>query len=167
MYRVTYSGANDNVTALSTLGNWSSEEIGNTVTASPATNGNGQTFQGNCYGVVANEDQIVNSEATLYVTDIVNHVIWKVTRNLSAFGDGRDWDWVIFAGTAGTAGNVDGIGLAAEFNQPTGITYDGAGLLYVNDFGSRTMRTIDTTTANVVTFFGVNGVGAHVNQFNF
>jgi hypothetical protein len=41
MYRVTYSGANDNVTALSTLGNWSSEEIGNTATASPATNGNG------------------------------------------------------------------------------------------------------------------------------
>jgi hypothetical protein len=110
---------------------------------------------------------LVNAEPTLYVTDDTNHVIWVVTSNLSAFGDGRDWDWSIWAGTAGTAGNVDGIGLAAQLNTPRGIIYDGSGLLYVNCFGARTMRTIDTTTANVVTFFGVDGVGAHVDQFLF
>ena len=167
LYRVTYSGVNNNATALATSGNWASEEIGATAITIPAANGNGQTFQGRCFGVAIDNDTTVNSEPVVYVTDNTNHVIWQVTRNASAFGDGRDWDWVIFAGTSGVAGNVDGIGLAAQFNTPTGIVCDGAGALYVNDSGSRTMRKITISTADVVTFFGVDGIGAHVDQFPF
>jgi hypothetical protein len=167
LYRLTYSGANNNATALTTVGNWSNEEIGATATVSPALNGDGQTFQGHAYGVAIDEDNPVNGQPTLYATDDANHVIWEITHKGTAFGDGRDWDWLIIAGTAGTAGNVDAIGLAAEFNVPTGIIYDGAGFLYVNDFGSRTMRKINISTLDVETFFGQAGVGAHVDQFPY
>lgn len=55
----------------------------------------------------------------------------------------------IVAGSATETGATDASGATARFNNPTGITIDSAGNLYVVDRGNRTIRKI--TTAGVVT----------------
>ncbi len=54
-----------------------------------------------------------------------------------------------FAGTAGTSGYVNGIGTAAVLFEPVGITFDGAGTLFVIERGTGTLRTIVLATAEV------------------
>lgn len=46
------------------------------------------------------------------------------------------------AGAANTAGFADGVGAAAKFNNPQGLTLDAQGNLYVADFGNNTIRKI-------------------------
>jgi hypothetical protein len=61
---------------------------------------------------------------------------------------------VIIAGTTGSAGEVDsGTGTSAKFNGPAGITYDGAGNLYVADALGKTIRKVSTTSPYAVTTF--------------
>jgi sugar lactone lactonase YvrE len=60
------------------------------------------------------------------------------------------------AGTALATGSVDGTGLAARFNQPWGITTDGANL-YVADTYNQTIRKIVIATAAVTTIAGTAG----------
>lgn len=60
------------------------------------------------------------------------------------------------AGTAGPAGNVDGMGTAARFNGPTGIAVDIAGYVYVADTGNDTIRKISPVGA-VSTLAGMAG----------
>jgi sugar lactone lactonase YvrE len=70
------------------------------------------------------------------------------------------------AGADRKAGSEDGIGLAAQFHQPLGITVDSAGNLYVADMGNAAIRKI--TPAGVVTTYAgrvrrggyADGVGA-------
>ncbi len=85
--------------------------------------------------------------SNLYVTDSYYHVIRKITSG----GVVTTW-----AGTVGTAGAVDDIGTAAQFNTPMGITYAN-GFLYVADYGNHTIRQIPTSSANVVTLAGSAG----------
>ncbi len=95
----------------------------------------------------------------LYVVDIANNAIRKV---VIATGE-----VTTFAGLAGgPTGTADGIGAAAGFNQPYGITSDGTNL-YVADSGNQTIRKIVIETGDVSTLAGtagamdvVNGVGA-------
>lgn len=47
-----------------------------------------------------------------------------------------------YAGTPTVSGTSDGTGSAARFNDPTGITVDGLGNVYVADFGNDTVRKI-------------------------
>ena len=54
-----------------------------------------------------------------------------------------------FAGPAGGAGSDDGIGSAAHFNSPAGVTADSGGNVYVADTSNHTIRKI--TPAGVVT----------------
>lgn len=61
-----------------------------------------------------------------------------------------------FAGTAGAAGTADGLGTAARFNSPRGVTVDSAGTIYVANNGSHTIRKI-TVGGMVTTFAGVAG----------
>ena len=91
----------------------------------------------------------VDGAGTVYVADYGNQMIRKIT----AAGN-----VTTLAGNAGVSGAADGIGTAATFNNPSGITVDGAGNLYVTDAGGNTIRMI--TPAGVVTTIA-GTAGAH------
>lgn len=62
-----------------------------------------------------------------------------------------------FAGIEGRGcGSADGVGSAASFCGPNGLTYDGMGSLFVTD--NQTVRRIDLATALVTTLAGSPGV---------
>jgi DNA-binding beta-propeller fold protein YncE len=50
--------------------------------------------------------------------------------------------------------NVDDIGAAARFDEPTGIAFDGDHTLYVADRAQYTLRSVDMTTKQVTTIAG-------------
>lgn len=58
-----------------------------------------------------------------------------------------------FAGTSGSSGFVDGVGNAARFSLPQGMTSDGANL-YVADYLNNVIRKIDPATRTVSLFAG-------------
>lgn len=76
----------------------------------------------------------VDVNGNVYVSDAVNNNIRKVTpagQVTTLAGSGR-------------AASNDGIGIAASFHGPGGITLDASGTLYVSDSGSRKIRKIST-----------------------
>jgi len=87
----------------------------------------------------------VDAAGNVYVTDIGNHNIRKITAGGSV---------TTIAGNAGVAGSLDGTGTAALFSFPQGITVDGAGTIYVADTNNSTIRRISTSGA-VTTLAGV------------
>jgi sugar lactone lactonase YvrE len=94
-----------------------------------------------------------DSAGNIYVADASNSTIRKVTP-----------DGVVstFAGSPGVSGSTDGIGSAARFNNPQGVTVDRAsGTLYVGDTGSRKIRRI--TAAGEVSTFAGSGNGGHAD----
>ena len=60
------------------------------------------------------------------------------------------------AGTYGVVGAIDGVGPAAQFYQPGGITFY-AGTIYVCDTENHAIRTVDPATASVATYAGAIG----------
>jgi hypothetical protein len=82
----------------------------------------------------------VDSIGNVYVTDLYNHVIRKITSGGVV---------TTFVGLAGTYGSADGTGSAARFHNPFEIAVDSAGNLYVSDELNHTIRKI--TSAGVVT----------------
>lgn len=88
----------------------------------------------------------------LIVGDRGNHTIRKITP----------------AGTvstiagSGVAGYIEGLGVAAQFNLPSGLAYDQHGNLYVADKGNHVVRRIDPA-GNVSTIAGT-GVAGLVNS---
>jgi hypothetical protein len=75
----------------------------------------------------------VASDETVYVTDLGNHLIRKVT---------PDGVVTTLAGHAGTTGSTDGTGVAARFKYPWGVTVASDSTLYVVDFGNNVIRKI-------------------------
>lgn len=75
----------------------------------------------------------VDGTGGIYIADSQNHTI----RYMAADGTVST-----YAGLAGTPGLVDGIGTAAQFNQPNGIALAPNGTLYVADYGNSCIRAI-------------------------
>lgn len=94
-----------------------------------------------------------DADGNIYIADVDNHCIRRLAKYVN-LGNGQVAS--TFAGAAptpglpgqGTSGSADGTGTAARFNQPTDITIDGDGNLYVTDLRNYTIRKI--TPAGVV-----------------
>ncbi len=82
----------------------------------------------------------VDSSGSLYVADLNNHTIRKITSAGVVS---------TMAGTAGSAGATDGTGAAARFSSPSGITIDSSGNFFVADSANNTIRRM--TSSGVVT----------------
>jgi len=87
----------------------------------------------------------VDGAGNVFVADFNNHTIRKITPAGIV---------TTLAGLAGTAGEIDGVGNAARFQNPTGLAIDPAGNLYVGDASGRTVRTV-TPGGAVTTLAGL------------
>ena len=123
------------------------------------------TFVGNA-GVAGSADGIgtdarfnspvgvaTDSTGNLYVADYGNDTIRKVAPNGAV---------TTLAGTAGAAGNRDGVGANASFTPPYGIATDSAGNVYVAEMSSHTIRKI-TPAGVVTTLAGKAGETGHAD----
>ena len=90
----------------------------------------------------------VDGAGNVYVPDVFYNTIRKITSAGVVS---------TLAGTAGVSGSADGVGAAARFNQPTGVSIDNGGNLYVADAGNGTIRKI-TPSGVVTTLVGTAGV---------
>lgn len=103
----------------------------------------------------------VDVQGNLYVADVNNSRIRKILPNTNVS---------TFAGS--TFGYADGVGEAAMFGQPNGVTVDPAGYVYVADTSTHRVRRISptgvvtTAAGNGNTFPEVDGPGS-VNNFYF
>ena len=82
----------------------------------------------------------VANSGNVYVTDNVDHVVYKILANGST---------LVFAGSAGNSGDVAGVvgtarvyGSTARFNAPQGIAVDKAGVVFVADTGNNKLKKI-------------------------
>jgi sugar lactone lactonase YvrE len=91
----------------------------------------------------------VDQNGTIYVADSGDNVIRKITNS-----DSAACAVSTLAGQAGAGGYADGMGSSAQFSNPTGLTLDATGNVYVTDSGH--MRKI--TPAGVVTTIVTSGV---------
>lgn len=80
----------------------------------------------------------------IYIADIWTHRIRKIDAVTGAVST--------LAGSGD--GYIDGTGVAAKFSYPTGITYDGAGALYIADKGNHRIRKLVISSGVVTTFAG-------------
>ncbi|MBL9216656.1 MAG: hypothetical protein JNG83_14350 [Opitutaceae bacterium] len=87
-------------------------------------------------------------DGAFYLADAANHTIRKVTATGIVS---------TFAGSPGQAGSSDGLGQSARFNNPTGLTIDRNGLIYVADTTNNLIRKI-TPAGIVTTVAGMPGI---------
>lgn len=108
--------------------------------AMTSTNWNGSSAQfKNPYG-------IATDSINLYLTDSGNNTIRKLVLATDEVST--------IAGTSGTSGATDGIGAAAKFNNPIGITTDDGMNLYIADNKNNTIRKAVSATGSVSTLAG-------------
>lgn len=95
-----------------------------------------------------------DAQGNLYVADTGNHVIRKYTAFTGVVS--------VFAGSVGQSGSADGLGTAARFNRPRGISVDADGNVYVTDETDHTVRWI-TRDGIVRTLGGIAGTSGLAN----
>ena len=97
----------------------------------------------------------VNAAGTqIFVSDTLNHVIRKMVVNPTTGAVQVS----SLAGFAGQTGTADGNGVAARFNQPTGLALSADGAtLYVADTGNQRIRKVATSDGQTVAV--ASGVG--------
>ena len=98
---------------------------------------------------------VASDGTSLYVADYYNNAVRQVE---IATGYVR----TLAGSIAGFSGSSDGVGTAAGFNLPSGITTDGTSL-YVTDSGNFTIRKIDLSTKAVTTLAGLAGTAGSVD----
>jgi sugar lactone lactonase YvrE len=89
---------------------------------------------------------VSDGAGNLYVSSTGDNTIRKIVIATGAAST--------LAGSANRKGYADGTGAAAVFNEPKGITSDGAGNLYVADSMNNMIRKIVIATGEVSTFAG-------------
>jgi sugar lactone lactonase YvrE len=94
-------------------------------------------------------DLAFTPQGDLVIADTLNHTI----RKLSSAGN-----VTTIAGSAGARGSTDGVGAAARFNVPSGLTVDTAGRIFIADSGNQVIRKLDLD-GSVSTFAGKAGTG--------
>ena len=77
----------------------------------------------------------VDGLGNLYIIDSGNSTLRKLTPN------GTNWSSGTVAGSVGVSGQSNGLGTAALFNYPTGVSVNSAGYLFVADTGNNAIRT--------------------------
>jgi sugar lactone lactonase YvrE len=82
----------------------------------------------------------IDSAGNLFVADTGNQTIRKITPAGVV---------TTFAGTVGVSGSTNGTGLAAKFNNPSGLSIDNSDNIYIADVSNHTIRKM--TSAGVVT----------------
>ncbi|HEX3797740.1 MAG TPA: NHL repeat-containing protein [Verrucomicrobiae bacterium] len=89
----------------------------------------------------------VNNAGIIFVSDTRNNTIRKVTPRSRFIGGQFITTWTVTT-IAGSASNplgcIDGLGAAAQFDTPEGLTVDANGNIYVADFDNEAIREIDT-----------------------
>ena len=154
---------NPSALAFDSLGNLFVAEFGNNVIRKILPNGTVSLYAGTVSGFgqapnpgvratarFCNPQGLgIDSQNNIYVADTCNHVIQKISGLID--------DVSIFAGSAGSVGNANGVGTVARFNNPYGIAVDSTNNLYVADAVGRTVRKI-TTGAAVTTLAGASNV---------
>jgi sugar lactone lactonase YvrE/alpha-tubulin suppressor-like RCC1 family protein len=108
-------------------------------TAAGTTNGKGSVARFNAPVGLG-----VDSAGNIYVADLLNHAIRKITPIGTT---------TTFAGLAGTGGYSTGSGSGARFNRPSSITVDSFNNIYVADAFNHTIRKI-TPDGEVTDFAG-------------
>jgi phospholipase C len=91
----------------------------------------------------------VDGAGNIYVADLLNHTIRKVTPAGAV---------TTLAGLPGISGTNDGTGSGARFNLPAGVAVDAGTNVYVADSGNQTVRSI-TPAGVVATLAGLAGTG--------
>ena len=94
----------------------------------------------------------IDSLGNLYVADTQNHLIRKISPS----------GVVVTIAGSGTAGNSNGVGANASFNQPSGIAVDSTGNIFVADYGNNLIRKI--TPGGTVSTLAGNGVAGYTDS---
>jgi sugar lactone lactonase YvrE len=127
-----------------------------TVTTFAGLAGTCSTNDGAANGARFNSPNGLSVESTgiVYVADTSNHTIRKIT---------PDGTVSTVAGLAGVPGTKNGVGTAARFNTPVGLTTDDAGNIYVADTGNNAIREI-APDGTVTTLAGSPGHSGTVDS---
>jgi len=91
------------------------------------------------------------TDRSIVIADHGNHRIRRMTAGKTETIAGKD------------AGYANGIGTAAQFSAPTGVTCDAKGNIYVCERGNNTVRMIDKATKAVSTITGKPDSKEHKN----
>src|SRR5512133_126404 len=125
-----------------------------TIAGTPGTYGSSDGTNSEARFAFPSEIALDESSGALYVSDMLNHTIRKVTPS------GSDWVVTTVAGLAGSPGAVDGTNSDARFNRPQGIKVDRFGNLFVCDLYNHMIRQVTPVGTNwvVTTIAGLAAV---------
>ena len=99
---------------------------------------------------------VVDSSGVAYISDTNNHCIRRIAidRTVSTF-----------AGLCQTSGSTNGVGTAARFSEPAGLTFDQSGSnLFIAGHADAKIRKIVISSATVSTFAGGASMGSADGQ---
>ncbi|CAF1480985.1 unnamed protein product [Adineta steineri] len=95
----------------------------------------------------------VDSNNTLYVVDVNNHVVWKLLNNAA--------NATIVAGLYQSQGSN-----SSQLNWPYDVYADRHGNIYVSDYYNHRIQKYSNGSRNGKTIAGINGYGSSLNQMN-